>query len=104
MNTNMEKTIDFKLIDGEFNQKDAKEVLVQLINDKINFHVRRNFSSKIRFGYADENSEKRITALNADLKNIISFFQQEEKIGQTFSIQAKIEVICHEEEKPGIDI
>lgn len=91
--------MDINLIDGEFSQKDAKEILIQLINDKINFHVRKNFSSNIRFGFVDENSEKRVLALNQEIKDIITFFDQEDTVGKSYSIQAKIELREIEKDK-----
>jgi hypothetical protein len=84
--------MDFRLIDGEFNQKDAKEIIIQLINDKINFHVRRNFSSKIRFGHADEVSENRIISLKSDLDTIVKLFDQKEASDTKFRLQANIEI------------
>lgn len=88
----MKGSIDLKLISGEFNHKDAKEILVNLINDKLNFHTRKNFSSTIRFGVPDENSSKRISELNKDLKNIMEFFEQADKANESFSINAMIEL------------
>lgn len=88
----MEKSLDLKLISGEFNPKDAKEILINLVNDKLNFHVRKNFSSTIRFGAPDENSAQRITELNGELRNIMEFFDQMDMANGSFSINATIEL------------
>ena len=49
----------FKLIEGEFTIAEAKELVVSLLEHKIQFHNRENFSTEIRKGYSDEQSLKR---------------------------------------------
>ena len=49
----MTSTNNIKLIEGNFNPDEAKEVLLSLFNHKIQFHEAKNFSSEIRFGVED---------------------------------------------------
>ena len=58
------------LINGIFSDIDAKEILLNVISAKIQFHSMKNFSAKERFGKEDLVSLKRKTDLNYDLLNI----------------------------------
>lgn len=49
----------FKLIEGTFTVAEAKELVLALLEYKINFHSRESFGSEIRKGHADERSLKR---------------------------------------------
>jgi hypothetical protein len=70
----------FKLIDGEFSQTEAMEVLNNVFSGKIQFHQMKNFSSQIRFGKDDEMSIKRIAQLKESIE-AISKLIKEAKIG-----------------------
>ena len=61
-----------KLIEGKFSPEEAKEVLLELINHKINFHSLKNFSSEERYGKSIKGSNKRIEYLK----------EAKEKIGE----------------------
>lgn len=58
------------LINGIFSDIDAKEILLNVISAKIQFHSMKNFSAKERFGKEDLVSLKRKTDLNYDLLKI----------------------------------
>ncbi len=60
----MEKLI---LIDGEFQQEEAREILMNVFSTKINFHQFKNFSSQERFGKEDETAIRRIPALKLEV-------------------------------------
>jgi len=49
----------YKLIDGEFTVAEAKEIIGNLLEYKIQFHSRQNFSHEIRNGHSDDQSLKR---------------------------------------------
>ncbi len=44
----------FKLIDGTFSVEEAREVITNLLEFKIQYHNKRSFSSEIRNGEKDE--------------------------------------------------
>lgn len=67
----MKKTQKIQLTKGLFTNEEAKEVLFNLINTKINFHNLKNFSADIRSGTADEVVAKRVIELT-EAKEIIS--------------------------------
>ncbi len=70
----MKNNNEFKLIDGVFSLEDADRILTTLINYKIDYHNREDFSNHIRFNKDIENSKKRIqelTETKTEIKSII---------------------------------
>ncbi|WP_436515598.1 hypothetical protein [Ekhidna sp. To15] len=65
------KTEQFDLIKGVFEAEEAKEVLLYLIDGKIQFHNRRIFSDKVRFGTENVDSINRIKELEAMREQIL---------------------------------
>lgn len=59
----MKQTEILSLIDGTFNEEEAKDILMNLFSTKIHFHELRNFSSQERLGKLDETAQKRIPEL-----------------------------------------
>jgi hypothetical protein len=74
----------FTLIDGNFSNEEAKEILMNIISTKIHFHEKRDFSSQERFGKKDEIAQRRIPELKESL-NIIN-----EKIAEAKSQNKKL--------------
>ena len=72
----MNKTETVNLIKGTFEPEDAKELLLQLLNSKINFHNRRNWSSQERFGKPDLFSQQKLEYLAEARKNIQTFLTE----------------------------
>jgi polyhydroxyalkanoate synthesis regulator phasin len=70
MTNSSEDNQSIKFIDGKFNPEEAKEILVDLLNNKINFHSLKNFSAEERFGKPIEGSKKRIEELRSAKEKI----------------------------------
>lgn len=66
----VEKKIKF--IKGKFSPEAAKEVLLNLLNQKIQFHSLQNFSSEERFGKPVPGSQKRIEELKEAKEKVVS--------------------------------
>lgn len=64
----------FKLIDSSFTVQEAKQVLLSLVNNKIQFHSQRIFSNDERFGIDDKFSKNRIVELEEIRKELIDYF------------------------------
>jgi hypothetical protein len=56
-------TVTINLIDGEFNLEDAREILIDLINKKIQFHSLKSHEKWERSGTVDANGHSRIKML-----------------------------------------
>lgn len=78
--------INLNLINGDFTPEDAKEILNELITEKINFHERKSLSSQIRFGYKDEASIKRVV----ELKNLREYVNEKIKEAEYQSKNVRI--------------
>lgn len=68
----MENT--FEVIKGNFKPDEAKDILMTLINKKIDFHNLKNLSSEIHFNKPDQKSKERIKALkeiSAQIKELV---------------------------------
>jgi hypothetical protein len=66
----MKKTETIELIKGTFTPDEAREILLPLLNSKINFHNLKNFSSRERFGKPDADSEQRLKYLMESRKKV----------------------------------
>lgn len=56
---NFQKMSKFKLIDGTFTVAEANEVILALLEYKINFHSKESFRSEIQKGHKDARSLER---------------------------------------------
>lgn len=65
-----------KLITGKFTPTEAKEILLTLVDTKINFHKIKSLSSIVRCNQPDADSELRILALKEAKEQILSIVQQ----------------------------
>lgn len=73
ISTTMES--NFKLIDGTFSVQEAKEVLGNLLDFKIQFHSSENFSSEIRKGFKNQQSISRIESLKSTKKELFDYLE-----------------------------
>jgi len=75
----MEKKQSYKLIDGEFDPSEARNVLFVLVNSKINFHSRTSFAIKERTSGDTSFHEKRKKELeqtNIDLRKVLEYAEK----------------------------
>ncbi|MEQ8926100.1 MAG: hypothetical protein RLO81_09830 [Fulvivirga sp.] len=77
----------FDLIKGVFEPEEAKEILLYLIDGKIQFHQNRIFSDRIRFGTENQDSLKRIEELKTTKENILKLIADDK-----LSIHSQINV------------
>lgn len=81
----------FKLIDGEFSVEEAREVIGNLFEFKINFHSKESFRSELRTGLKDEKSLSRKESLKITKNEFLTFL---DKLKDTdlLTIQSEISV------------
>jgi hypothetical protein len=75
----MKENFNYKLIDGVFNPSEAQQIMMDLINTKINYHSLDSFSNHIRFNTEITSSKIRIDELNEtaeSIKNLIELAEQ----------------------------
>jgi hypothetical protein len=88
----MEKINDYSLIDGTFTASDASKILLEIINNKINYHNLQIHSITERFGGDTSLSEKRIKKLLKTAKALKKVFAVAEKKGLNVEIYCPIEI------------
>jgi hypothetical protein len=88
----MKNNQDFKLIDGVFSAEDADQVLTALLNYKIDYHNREDFSNHIRFNDDIEHSKKRIQELIETKEHIKNIIQNSKSKDITFVIKSNISI------------
>ena len=88
----MEQDQNFKLIDGIFTAEEAEKVLTTLLNYKIDYHNREDFSNHIRFNQSIEHSKKRIQELNSTKDDIKKMIQESKKEGYKLIINSNITI------------
>ena len=88
----MKNNQEFKLIDGTFSIEDANRVLTTLLNYKIDYHNREDFSNHIRFNKNIEHSKKRIQELTEAKEQIRSLILNSETEDIKFVIKSNISI------------
>jgi hypothetical protein len=88
----MKNNQEFKLIDGTFSIEDANRVLTTLLNYKIDYHNREDFSNHIRFNKNIEHSKKRIQELTEVKEQIRSLILNSESEDIKFVIKSNISI------------
>lgn len=92
----MKKTETIDLIKGTFTPRDAREVLLSLLNSKIKFHQLKYWSSRERFGTPDAESEQRLKCLKESrnkAETLLSTLISEGGEAQSVTLNSTIEII-----------
>ncbi len=88
----MKQTETIDLIKGTFTPDEAREILLQLLNSKINFHNLKNWSSRERFGKPDTDSEQKLKYLEESRKNVEMFISKALDGKKNITINSSIEM------------
>ena len=83
---------DYQLISGVFTADEAKEILMTLIQDKINFHQRNELSRRERFGEPGAAAGKRIMELKKTRTDLAALLEKAGAASQQLVINCTIEV------------
>lgn len=79
-----------KLIDGVFDQENAREIILTMIDKKIEFNEMNLFSKLVKENVKDTALEKRTEALKQAKQQIIAYFNPSNL--QAFKILAEIQI------------
>ena len=88
----MKKVNQFNLIKGSFASADASKILLEIVQNKIEYHNRHIFSIRERFNGDTSHSEKRIKELTKIGTSIKKLFAEVEKKGLLVEISCPITV------------
>jgi hypothetical protein len=84
--------MEIKLIDGEFDAAEAREILIKLIDFKINFHEAKIFSAQERNTNPGLHSMIRIEELKRAKKELIDIFNEMGSV-ELIKIRSKVELL-----------
>jgi len=71
-NSALTEGADFVLVRGDYTKEEASDILLNLLNYKINFHELRCFSQEIQTGEANPYSLQRLSELKAEREALVS--------------------------------
>lgn len=83
---------NYLLIDGVFSADDARNVLMTLINNKIQFHEQDSWSRKERFGDSHAAGSRRVDELLQTRADLATLIDEAGALGERLSINCTIEV------------
>lgn len=92
MNTASTTQQTFPLVKGEFSTEDAKKILLNLLNKKIEFHQAQDFSHQERFGGPEGRSANRIKELRQSQSTILAIIEEAGKQGKSLRITSDIKL------------
>ena len=88
----MKNNQTIKLLDGVFKAEDARSILLDLINSKINFLNRDAFSKHIRFSQDINHAEKRTGELREAIHELLPFMALAANEGYEVRLNGSISV------------
>lgn len=88
----MKKNEQLKLIAGNFNGDEAKEILMNIFSAKIQFHKIKNFITQEKNGVSSNTASSRISELQTEIKKIEEITTHAKHNNKMLSIQAIVEV------------
>lgn len=88
---------EFRLVDGVYDLQEVKEIIFNLIDDKIKFHQLKAFSDNIRLGeIVNEHSNLRLNDLKSSKNDLIQLLETlsntEENEGKKFKIYSEVKI------------
>jgi len=95
----MKKNEIIRIIDGNFNYDEAKEILMNILSSKINFYCLKNWSSQERFGIEDENAQKRLPALRNEVKKLEEILSEAKANNKKLVVSSDINISFLENEE-----
>lgn len=83
---------NYCLISGSFSPDAARQVLMSLINHKINFHRLNDWSHRERFGQDNPAAVKRVEELGQAREDIAQLLEEAAAMGLKLRIRSDIEI------------
>jgi hypothetical protein len=83
---------EFKLIQGTFKAEDAKRILLEMLNNKVNFHSRQIHRIQEHSGGNTQNSENRMNELLDTMEVLKKVLIQAEKNNREVKISCPITI------------
>lgn len=88
----MKKPHTLKLIDGKFSPSDTRKILMELIQNKINFHSREIYMIEEHNEGNKSRSEKRIEQLRKSAETLKKVLHQADSKGIELKVKGTVEI------------
>lgn len=88
----MKKPHTFKLVDGKFTPNEARKVLLELIQNKVNFHEREIHMLEERNEGNIVRHERRVTQLKKSAETLKKVLLLADKKGMQLKVKGEIEI------------
>lgn len=88
------------LIAGEFNPVEAREILLKLVDTKINFHKVQSLSTYIHYGHSNIDSEDRIKELKEAKEQINALVQRAIETNSNIEVGSTIDIALKAKVQP----
>jgi hypothetical protein len=95
----MNQTEKLTIINNHFTAEEAKEILMNLFNSKLNFLNIKNWSSQERFGKNDVIAEERIPALKSEIKRLEEILTEAKNNNKKLVVNSEIYISLQENEE-----
>ena len=87
-----EKKLEVKFINGEFSQEDARELLLNIISKKIQFHSVDSLSLWEKNASEDFGAKKRLEELQSARSQVLQLLTSQTTMGKKINIYSTIEI------------
>ena len=87
----MKKVYSVDLINSFFSKQEATELILGLMNYKIELHSNKLFSSQVKYGVEDEESKYRLDCLTKSRDQLKEFLMETEDTHFKLTAEIKIE-------------
>ncbi|PWA10631.1 hypothetical protein [Flavobacterium laiguense] len=88
----MNRIENLTLIDGNFSEVEAREILIPIFSSKINFHKIKNWSSQERYGEDDEIAQKRIPKLKNEIEKLQKILSEAKAKNKRLLVSSQINI------------
>jgi hypothetical protein len=83
---------NISLINSSFKPKDAKQVLLSLLDYKIQFHSQKVLSTYEKYGTEDEYSKNRIEQLKEERDKVLKMFNENDFENCTIALESEVSI------------
>jgi hypothetical protein len=87
-----EKKLEVKFINGEFSQEDARELLLNIISKKIQFHSVDSLSLWEKNASEDFGAKNRLEELQSARSQVLQLLTSQTTMGKKINIYSTIEI------------
>ncbi len=86
------KDTHLTLLDGTFDSNDAKDILLALFRNKVNYHNLKNFRAKEMTGIPSAHCVERIEALKQSIETVLELMAEANANGKEVRLSSEVKI------------